>query len=90
MNQSKLIEISSKLGGLLITKGLSFTSAESCTGGWVSQSLTSVPGSSGWFGYGFVVYSNAAKSKILGVLGMVWSVLTYINNKIDLLNLAFY
>ena len=67
MNQSKLIEISSKLGGLLITKGLSFTSAESCTGGWVSQSLTSVPGSSGWFGYGFVVYSNAAKSKILGV-----------------------
>ena len=44
-----------------------FTSAESCTGGLLSQSIVSVPGSSGWFGCSFVTYSNISKHKILGV-----------------------
>lgn len=35
--------------------------AESCTGGWIAQCVTSVPGSSGWFERGFVTYSNEAK-----------------------------
>jgi len=42
-------------------------SAESCTGGWVAQVLTSVAGSSAWFERGFVTYSNAAKHELLGV-----------------------
>jgi len=41
--------------------------AESCTGGWVAQAVTAVPGSSGWFDRGFVTYSNAAKHEVLGV-----------------------
>ena len=46
--------------GMLVT-------AESCTGGWVSQVVTAVAGSSEWFERGFVVYSNAAKQELLGV-----------------------
>jgi nicotinamide-nucleotide amidase len=41
-------------GALLVT-------AESCTGGWVSQVVTAIAGSSEWFERGFVVYSNAAR-----------------------------
>jgi nicotinamide-nucleotide amidase len=41
--------------------------AESCTGGWVAQAVTAVPGSSGWFDRGFVTYSNAAKHEVLGI-----------------------
>ncbi|KAA0874687.1 CinA family protein [Nitrincola tapanii] len=41
--------------------------AESCTGGWVAQLMTAIPGSSAWFEGGCVTYSNAAKTKMLGV-----------------------
>ncbi|MBI5121489.1 MAG: CinA family protein [Rhodospirillales bacterium] len=41
--------------------------AESCTGGLISAALTAVPGSSQWFERGFVTYSNAAKTDLLGV-----------------------
>ena len=41
--------------------------AESCTGGWVAQAVTSIAGSSAWFERGFVTYSNAAKRELLGV-----------------------
>ena len=41
--------------------------AESCTGGWVAQAITSVAGSSNWFERGYVTYSNAAKREALGV-----------------------
>jgi nicotinamide-nucleotide amidase len=41
--------------------------AESCTGGWVAQAVTSVAGSSDWFERGYVTYSNAAKEELLGV-----------------------
>jgi nicotinamide-nucleotide amidase len=41
--------------------------AESCTGGWVSQAVTAIAGSSDWFDRGFVTYSNAAKRQLLGV-----------------------
>ena len=41
--------------------------AESCTGGWAAQVVTSVAGSSDWFERGFVTYSDAAKRELLGV-----------------------
>ncbi len=41
--------------------------AESCTGGLVAAALTEIPGSSEMFEEGFVTYSNAAKSDLLGV-----------------------
>ena len=51
----------------LIEKGIVVATAESCTGGMISSTITDVPGSSAIFGYGMVTYSNDAKMKILGV-----------------------
>ena len=41
--------------------------AESCTGGMIAAACTDLPGSSQWFERGFVTYSNAAKTEMLGV-----------------------
>lgn len=41
--------------------------AESCTGGWVAQAITAVPGSSVWFERGFITYTNIAKHEMLDV-----------------------
>ena len=67
MDLKELESLSAELGALLIEKNYFFTTAESCTGGWVGQSLTSVPGSSSWYGCGFITYSNVAKHQILDV-----------------------
>ena len=48
-------------------KGLTISTAESCTGGLIAQRITSVPGSSEVFGYGFVTYWEAAKARLVGV-----------------------
>ncbi len=47
--------------------GHAVATAESCTGGWVAQVLTSIPGSSRWFERGFITYSNLSKRELLGV-----------------------
>jgi|GEM_PF-312875 len=60
-------ELATQLGRRLADAGLWFTAAESCTGGLVAAAVTGVPGSSAWFGAGFVTYSNAAKQAMLGV-----------------------
>ena len=67
MELNNLENLSAELGALLQKKNMFFTSAESCTGGLLSQSIVSVPGSSVWFGCSFVTYSNISKHKILGV-----------------------
>ena len=41
--------------------------AESCTGGWIAKLCTDIAGSSDWFDCGFVCYSNAAKTRDVGV-----------------------
>ncbi|WP_374645461.1 CinA family protein [Tabrizicola sp.] len=48
-------------------RGLTFATAESCTGGMVAAALTDVAGASDVFERGFVTYSNAAKQELLGV-----------------------
>ena len=48
-------------------RGEVLATAESCTGGWVSQLITAIAGSSNWFDRGFVTYSNSAKAEMLGV-----------------------
>jgi nicotinamide-nucleotide amidase len=55
------------LATALRARGWMLTTAESCTGGLIAAACTSVAGSSDWFERGFVTYSNAAKSDLLGV-----------------------
>ena len=48
-------------------KGLTVSTAESCTGGMIAERITAVSGSSEVFGYGFVTYWEQAKAKLVGV-----------------------
>jgi nicotinamide-nucleotide amidase len=60
-------DLALKVAHALKSAGAVLVTAESCTGGWVAQVLTAVPGSSAWFERGFVTYSNDAKHELLGV-----------------------
>jgi len=60
-------QLAQRAGTLLTQRKVRCATAESCTGGWVAQVLTSVGGSSAWFERGFVTYSNAAKHQMLDV-----------------------
>jgi len=66
-SQKILEALAAEVGALLLSNGLRLATAESCTGGWVAQCLTSIAGSSDWFERGFVTYSNEAKQEMLGV-----------------------
>lgn len=59
--------LSRRVGKALKKKKQILVTAESCTGGWVAQAVTSVAGSSDWFERGYVTYSNEAKRELLGV-----------------------
>ena len=52
-------------------KGLTISTAESCTGGLIAACITSVPGSSKVYDSGFCTYSNNAKIKTLGISNSV-------------------
>lgn len=62
-----LFDLAVQLGHHLKINGKKLVTAESCTGGWIAQCVTEVPGSSLWFDRGFVTYSNSAKIQMLGV-----------------------
>ena len=55
------------LGQQLQQRRWMLASAESCTGGLIAAACTDIAGSSRWFERGFVTYSNAAKTQLLGV-----------------------
>jgi nicotinamide-nucleotide amidase len=55
------------VGRLLLNEYATLAVAESCTGGLISHLLTNVPGSSNYFLFSGVTYSNEAKQKVLGV-----------------------
>ncbi len=52
---------------LLINKGMTFASAESCTGGNIAHVITLIPGSSEVFKGSAVTYATPTKTKVLGV-----------------------
>lgn len=60
MEVASLLERARQRGTILAT-------AESCTGGLIAGAITDIPGSSDVFDRGFVTYSNAAKTEMLGV-----------------------
>lgn len=55
------------LGQILRKKRLTVACAESCTGGALSQQITSIPGSSDYFRGGLVAYHDSVKETVLGV-----------------------
>ncbi len=67
VDDTVLYSYAQQVGVLLASKGLKLVSAESCTGGWIGQSITAIAGSSGWYECGFITYSNQAKHRMLGV-----------------------
>ena len=60
-------DLVAQLAALLTARGWMLASAESCTGGMIAAACTDLAGSSAWFERGFVSYSNAAKTELLGV-----------------------
>jgi nicotinamide-nucleotide amidase len=67
MARDTLKLLARRIGACLKKRKLKLATAESCTGGWIAQAVTSVSGSSAWFDRGFVTYSNEAKRELLGV-----------------------
>lgn len=68
MNDEQILaQRSTELGKHLSDAGLSVTTAESCTGGWIAKVITDIAGSSVYFQRGFVTYSNDAKHTMIGV-----------------------
>jgi nicotinamide-nucleotide amidase len=56
-----------QLVNLLVKNQYMLATVESCTGGLIAATCTDLSGSSAWFDRGFVTYSNAAKTELLGV-----------------------
>ena len=67
VSDEELHQLAVELADRLCARGWMLATAESCTGGWVGQMLTSLPGSSQWYERGFITYANAAKVEMLGV-----------------------
>jgi len=61
------ITLEKAIGDMLLNSKMSLSVAESCTGGYLSHLITSVPGSSQYYKGGMVVYSNEMKINQLGV-----------------------
>ena len=67
ITDQKLLLLANELGDSLMQRGIMLVSAESCTGGWVGQTITAIAGSSRWYERGFITYSNLSKQEMLGV-----------------------
>ncbi len=67
MTDETLYALAERVGKALKAKGMMMAAAESCTGGWIAQAVTAVPGSSEWFERGFVTYTYISKREMLGV-----------------------
>ena len=61
-----LYALAEQVGKTLVAHDQKLVTAESCTGGWVAQSITDIPGSSAWFDRGFVTYSNGSQARDAG------------------------
>ena len=66
-SDAQLTALARNLGEALRLRGARVACVESCTGGWIAKTLTDIPGSSEWFGWGWVTYANDAKRQLVGV-----------------------
>ena len=67
MNPEQTHQSAKALAAILMQQNRMLATAESCTGGLIAATCTDLPGSSTWLERGFVTYSNAAKTELLGV-----------------------
>lgn len=67
LDEQGLEAVLTQISESLLARGWMLATAESCTGGLIAGACTALAGSSQWFERGFVSYSNAAKSELLGV-----------------------
>ncbi len=67
VSDDELHDLAIQLGDKLCAHGWMLATAESCTGGWIGEVLTAIPGSSAFYERGFITYANAAKVELLGV-----------------------
>ena len=68
MNQSNQVDtLVQAMAAALRARQWHLATAESCTGGLIAAACTDMAGASDWFDRGFVTYSNAAKTALLGV-----------------------
>jgi nicotinamide-nucleotide amidase len=67
MADNRLYKLAVEVGAALKARGFVLATAESCTGGWIGEAVTAVPGSSEWYERGFITYTNVAKREMLGV-----------------------
>ena len=66
-NNAEIARLAQQLVTRASAAGIMVTCAESCTGGLVAAALTDIAGASAVLDRGFVTYSNAAKTDLLGV-----------------------
>jgi nicotinamide-nucleotide amidase len=66
-NTEQILDLAAQVGRTLQARNWFLSTAESCTGGGVSQAITEIAGSSEWFDCGFVTYSNASKTELLDI-----------------------
>lgn len=62
-----LEQLAARVGAALTRNEMMLATAESCTGGWLGQAVTSVAGSSDWYERGFITYTYLSKREMLGV-----------------------
>ena len=67
LRSAALATLAARVGKMLKRHSIMLATAESCTGGWVAQVITAIPGSSAWFERGFITYTNIAKHEMLDV-----------------------
>jgi nicotinamide-nucleotide amidase len=66
-DDAQLYDLATRVGRRLLSTKRRLVTAESCTAGWIAKAITDVVDSSFWFECGYVVYSNTAKLRDLGV-----------------------
>jgi PncC family amidohydrolase len=61
------VGLAARLQLVAVARGVSVGTAESCTGGLVGHSITSIPGSSAYYRGGVIGYADAVKVELIGV-----------------------
>ncbi len=67
MNDPELADLATRLQSVLLVRGMTLATAESCTGGLIGHTLTEIPGSSDYYLGGVISYSDRIKEAQLGV-----------------------